>query len=193
MGKKTKIDLVKLDSPVDKMNSSMDKNEGNPSSADSNPGGPMRRGIKKSFLVFGMAGLIFLGGLVGITLKMGWISNPKKSPDKKIESPIPGDSEMGPILKLSPLIINLKEESGRHYLKTTMVLEIGKKDWVEPIQNKMSPLMDIAILTLSEKRLEDLRNLEVKEQLKQELLVKMNQHLDPKKIKQIYFDEFLYQ
>jgi flagellar FliL protein len=140
-----------------------------------------------------MAGLIFLGGSVAAVLKLGWMSNPELSKGKKIESTGIDEREIGPIVKLAPLVINLKEDSGRHYLKTTVILELGGKDKVEDIQAKMSSLMDIAILTLSEKRLEELRDLGMKERLKQELLEKMNQPLDSKRIKRIYFDEFLYQ
>lgn len=154
---------------------------------------PKKKGKMKFFLIFGMSGLIFLIGIGGVAYKMGLVFTPHKTPDQKAEQPSPEESEIGPILKLTPLIINLKEESGRHYLKTTMILEIEKKDWVEPIKTKMSSLMDIAILTLSERRLEELREPKAKEVIKKDLLEKMNQHLDPQKVKQIYFDEFLYQ
>ena len=73
-----------------------------------------------------------------------------------------------------------------------IVLEVEKKE-AEEIQSKMPLLMDAAILTLCDKRLEDLKQPEAKDHLKQELLTKMNQHLEPKRIKRIYFDEFLYQ
>lgn len=193
MKKKTKIDLIKLDLSEGPTTSPSVKREEKAPSPDSHPEGPKTGKRKKTILIIGMAGLIFLGGSVGAALKLGWISNSEIPKDKKNESTRPDEREIGPIVKLTPLVINLKEDSGRHYLKTTVILELGEKDKVEDIQAKMSSLMDIAILTLSEKRLEELRDLGVKEHLKQELLAKMNQHLDPKKIKRIYFDEFLYQ
>lgn len=160
---------------------------------EENAGESKKKGKKRFLLICGMTGLIFLIGIGGVAFKMGLISTSHKTPDQNAEQPPPEESELGAILKLTPLIINLKEESGRHYLKTTLILELGKKDWVEPIQAKMSSLMDIAILTLSEKRLEELRNPEAKGEIKKELLEKMNQYIDPQKINQIYFDEFLYQ
>ncbi len=161
--------------------------------AEENAGESKKKGKKKSLLIFGTIGLFFLIGIGAMAFKMGLISTSHQTPDQKAKQPSLEESEMGPILKLTPFIINLKEESGRHYLKTTLILELGEKDWVEPIKEKISSLMDIAILTLSEKRLEELRNPEAKGEIKKELLEKMNQHIEPQKIKQIYFDEFLYQ
>ena len=134
--------------------------------------------------------------------RMGWIhvpglpSPPKTQPSSpSAAQPLPPSEKqgMGQVVKLSSLVTNLKEESGRSYLKTTIVLEVEKKAEVEEIQSKMSVLTDTAILTLSDKRLDDLKQPEAKDRLKQELLTRMNQHLDPKKVTRLYFDEFLYQ
>jgi len=87
----------------------------------------------------------------------------------------------------------LKEESGRHYIKTTIVLEVGKPEWLEEVRSKVPLLTDLAILTLSDKQLKELRNIEAKENLKKELLTQINQALGSPKVAQIYFDEFLLQ
>jgi flagellar FliL protein len=133
-----------------------------------------------------------IGGGVGAAIYLGWISIPGFSSTEKT-AVIPTHLKMGPMLKISPLVINLKEEGGRHYVKTTIVLEVGQKEWVEEVQSRIPLLTDLAILTLSDKRLEDLRNSAAKENLKKEILLKVNQALDSPKVNQIYFDEFLYQ
>jgi flagellar FliL protein len=192
MAKKTKIDVIKVDAQEKKTGSASIR-EGDVVSSP----GPKLEGSKikrtKKTLILGMAGLLFLCGSVGVAWKLGWIPLSGSSHAKKPQSPISKQPEIGPTVKVAPLVLNLKEESGRNYLKVTVVLEIGKKDWVEEIQSRMSTLTDLLILTLCDKRLEDLRRPEAKEQLKQELLVKMNQYLNSNKIKRIYFDEFLFQ
>lgn len=192
MKKKTTIDVIKVDAGEKKTSSTPIRKGDGISSKDPNPEGSKIKRMKKT-LIFGMAGLVFLCGSAGAAWQLGWIALPGSSHGKKPESPISERSEIGPIVKLASLTINLKEESGRNYLKVTIVLEIGKKDWVEEIQSRMSTLVDMVILTLCDKRLQDLRHPEAKEQLKQELLVRMNQHLNSNKIKRIYFDEFLFQ
>ncbi len=105
----------------------------------------------------------------------------------------PERMEIGAAVKLAPLVINLREESGRHYLKVTVVLEVLKKDWVEEVNKRMSSMTDTILLTLSDKQLQDLKRPESKEELKKELLTRINEHFDRQKISRIYFDEFLYQ
>jgi flagellar basal body-associated protein FliL len=72
-------------------------------------------------------------------------------------------------------------------------LEIAKKDWVEDVQGRIPSLTDMVIVTLGDKRLEDLRKYEARENVKKELLQKANQILAGEKIRRIYFDEFLFQ
>ena len=147
--------------------------------------------VKK--LVLPIIGVVVLLGLAAGAVMLGWLSIPglSKATDSQ---PSPSENEeMGPILKISPLIINLKDENGRAYLKTTIVLEVGKKDQVEEVKKMMSLLTDLMILTLGDKRLEELKPPESKENLKQELLAKINHHFPPKTIKRVYFDEFLYE
>ena len=155
--------------------------------------GPETKKSKKTLLIFGTAGLIFIGGSVGAAAQFGLISVPGLSREHKPKAPPPERVEEGAVLKLNPLIINLKEEDGRHYLKTTIVLELNKKDGLEEVQAKVPHLTDIVILTVSEKNMEFLKQPQAKDKLKEELLAKINQETEIKKIKQIYFDEFLYQ
>jgi len=192
MAKETRINLTKVGAEEKKTSPGSIREGDDVSAPDPNREGSKIKRMKKT-LIFGMAGLVFLCGSVGAAWKLRWITLSGSSHGKKPGSPISERSEIGPTVKLAPLTLNLREESGRNYLKVTIVLEIGKKDWVEEIQSRMPTLTDMVILTFCDKRLEDLRHPEAKEQLKQELLAKMNQHLDSNKIKQIYFDEFLFQ
>jgi len=181
MAKETKIDLIKVDEIKNQDGSSQDSE-----------GSKMKRG-KKTILIYGMAGLVLIGGGVGGAGYLGWIDLPGLSSSQKRESPETKKPEMGPIVKLSPLTVNLREGTGHHYLKVTIVLEIEQKNLAEEFQSRMSPLTDMVILTLSDKKLEELKQPASKESIRKELLTKMNQYLDPQKIRQIYFDEFIYQ
>ena len=97
------------------------------------------------------------------------------------------------MIKMAPLIINLHENAGDHYIKATLVLEVTQKDWLEEVQARVPSLTDMMILTLGDKKLEELRRPEKRDNLKKELLDKANQLFPSAKIKQIYFDEFLFQ
>ena len=193
MKKKTKIDLVKLDSDQGNEGPSSPRPEGKPPSEDSGAEGLKKRGMKKPLLIYGMAGFILLGGAVGAGGYLGYIPIPGLSQSKISAPPKPASKEMGPVLKLSPLVVNLKEESGRSYLRTTIVLELESDKVGEEIKSRMSLLTDRAISTLSDKMLDNMKQPASKEQLKQELLSNLNQLFASPRIKGIYFDEFLYQ
>jgi flagellar basal body-associated protein FliL len=180
-----------MESKTEQMSPSANKNDLPASQGESTDKGPGKK--KKSLLIYGIAGLVFIGGSVGAAAKFGLINVPGISQSKTPKTPPPEPLEAGAILKLSPLIINLKEEDGRHYLKTTIIFEMSKKEGMEEVQAKVPHLTDMVILTLGEKNMEFLKQPQSKEKLKEELLAKINQELDIKKIKQIYFDEFLYQ
>jgi flagellar FliL protein len=150
------------------------------------------RGRNIKILLFSVAAIVLIGSVVAAGLYLGWISFPGSSSTKGKEV-VPPAVAVGPMLKINPLVINLREEGGRHYIKTTIVLEIGQPEWLEEVRSKVPLLTDLAILTLSDKRLKELQNAEAKENLKKELLVKINQALGSPKVAQIYFDEFLSQ
>jgi flagellar basal body-associated protein FliL len=155
---------------------------------------PKKPSKKKLIFLLGGAGIFLIGALSGAAIYLGWVEIPGLSFSNKTAQAAPRPVlDVGPMLKLSPLIINLNESGSRHYLKMTLVLEIIKKDWVEDVQGRIPSLTDMVIVTLGDKRLEDLRKYEARENVKKELLQKANQILAGEKIRRIYFDEFLFQ
>jgi flagellar basal body-associated protein FliL len=172
--------------------------EGYPASRDnSNRGGPTdarsrgtrirSRCFRRPFFLCGLAWflLIFGGGdLISGPAgnRLVWAS------EKNFSSGGPG-----PMVKLTPLVINLNEASGRHYIKTTIVFEIGQKEWVEEVEKRIPSLADMVISTLCDKRLEDLKRPQSREEIKKEILARSQKTLQSPKIKQVYFDEFLFQ
>jgi flagellar basal body-associated protein FliL len=155
---------------------------------------PKKPSKKKLIFLLGGAGIFLIGAFAGTAVYLKWIEIPGLSFSNKTAQAAPKPViDVGPMVKLSPLIINLNESSSRHYLKMTLVLEIGKKDWVEDVQGRIPSLTDMVIVTLGDKRIEDLRKTEARENVKKELLQKANQILAGEKIRRIYFDEFLFQ
>lgn len=158
---------------------------------------PKKPSKKKLIFLLGGAGIFIIGALSGAAIYFGWIEIPGLSFSNKAAqaapSPVIPVIDVGPMVKLSPQIINLNESSSRHYLKLTLVLEILKKEWVGDVQGKIPSLTDMVIITLGDKRIEDLRKPEARENLKKELQDKANQILAGEKIRRIYFDEFLFQ
>lgn len=193
--KKTEIDLMAIDPSRDRP-----AEAGEPSEKKS-PGWFQRLAV----VFYILAGMLILSGGLVAAMFLGWITisspmmqtpghptggaGPKPPTAKAPEKP----REIGPTVKLSSLVINLNEGPGSHFIKTAIVLEVSKEEYLEEIKSRTAPLTDIAILTLGDQRLSDLADPDYKDKLKKELLLRMNQRLRVQKIKQVYFDEFLYQ
>jgi flagellar basal body-associated protein FliL len=195
--KKTELDLLKIDP-------SRAGKEGLVTGEAPGAIPPKGRGLFKrfAFLIYILAGMLILSGGLMASILLGWITISSPSESQVQKGPTAGSAssqspakprEMGPTVKLSSLVINLNEPAGSHFIKTSIVLELEKADYLEEIQSRTPPLVDTAILTLGDQRLKDLLNPDYKEQLKKTLTGKMNHRLQAKKIKQMYFDEFLYQ
>ena len=197
--KKTKMDL-NLEDPKN-LKSGKEANpsggtrkvtsQANPPEEAGKEGSPRRRGMKR-FLLLGGTGLLVFCGMAGIGIYLGWVKIPgMSSPKAAIPRPVQS-LDIGPMVKMAPLIINLNEENGRHYIKATLVLETAG-EVVEEVKSKLPSLTDMVILMLGDKKLEELRSADAKENLRRELLEKANRVVPEGKIKGIYFDEFLFQ
>jgi flagellar protein FliL len=153
-------------------------------------------GKKKLFLLIGLVSLLLLGGGAGAAAYLGWLPGQGKG-EAKAEAAAPKKSEPGPTIKLPPLVINVKEDAGKNYVKAALVLELEKSVKAEEINSRLAALTDEVIMTLSDKRLDEVRDPGFKEKLKNELMAKLNARVgaghESKKIRQIFFDEFLYE
>ena len=125
--------------------------------------------------------------LPGLGLQMGMAS------EKKGESGHGKTKEGGNTIKMNPLVVNLNEPSGRHYLKTTVILEVGKKEWVDAVEKQIPSIMDVMITTLGDKKLSELQTPQSKDEIRKELLAKTQKTPAGSMIRHIYFDEFLFQ
>jgi flagellar protein FliL len=138
-------------------------------------------------------------GLLCLIAWMGVMPFPGMSPqagiasEKKEETGHGKTKEGGTTIKMNPLVVNLNEPSGRHYLKTTVVLEVGQKEWMDEVQKQIPSILDMMIMTLGDKKLAELQTPQSKDDIRKELLAKAQKTPAGAKIKHIYFDEFLYQ
>lgn len=155
---------------------------------------PPLQNKKKKFLKWGLIlSFLLLSGVV-LAFYFHIIEIPFAVKNKKGKAQEqPKEISVGPMIKLNPLIINLNEKEGRHFLKVTIVLELGHAKWVKEVQDMTAQLTNMIIIHLSDKKLADIHKPEAKEILKKELLEKMAKILGGSMVKEIYWEEFLYQ
>ena len=101
--------------------------------------------------------------------------------------------KIGPIHPLDTFIVNLADENGVRYLRTTMKLELADDESVTFAQERLPLIRDSILTTLPTKRYEDISTAEGKKTLRDELITKLNVILVPGSVSNIYFTEFVVQ
>ncbi len=102
-------------------------------------------------------------------------------------------TKVGPMYPLDQFIVNLYAEGGDRYLKATINLEMDKQELGAELDKKVPLIRDIVIKTLSAKTYEEISTIKGKEQLKDEIVTKINQVLTDGQIKNIFFTDFVIQ
>ena len=120
---------------------------------------------------------------------------PKKDAHGKAETSGHGSSTLtvGSNMKLAPFIVNLRDNSGRRYLKLSITLELASSSSASDIDRQEAKIRDSIIVLLSSKTYAEIGTVEGKYQLRDEVVLRINQFLDEKPVKTAYFTEFVIQ
>ena len=101
--------------------------------------------------------------------------------------------EIGILYPLDTFTVNLKSDSGRRYLKTTISLELSGPDLSTELDTKKAVLRDRIIRILSSKTLEEVSSRKGKQKLSDQIMNTLNAMITKGQIKGIYFTEFVIQ
>jgi flagellar FliL protein len=106
-----------------------------------------------------------------------------------------GDHEGKPggILALEPFIANLADDGGRRYLKATFQIDFGTAAVPAAMQAHLPQTRDLLLTLFTSKTFDDIRTPEGKQQLREEIIARVNQVLDRDLAKAVYFTEFIVQ
>ena len=101
--------------------------------------------------------------------------------------------EIGTLYPLDAFTVNLKSDSGRRYLKSTISLELDTPDLATELDTKKAVLRDRIIRILSSKTLEEVSSRKGKQKLSDQIMNTLNAMITKGQIKGIYFTEFVIQ
>jgi flagellar FliL protein len=104
-----------------------------------------------------------------------------------------GEKGLGPILPLETFIANLADEGGSRYLKATFQIEFLGAAVPGDVTGRLPQIRDLLLTLLSSKTFDDVRTAEGKQQLREEIIARVNQVLDRDAVKAVYFTEFIVQ
>ncbi len=101
----------------------------------------------------------------------------------------PGVSSMYP---LEPFIVNIYDGQELRYLKVKVEIEMSAAVKGE-LDARLAPIRDAILILLSAKTLQDIQDVQGKNQLKEEIMTALNKILPPGKIAKVYFTDFVVQ
>jgi flagellar FliL protein len=105
-----------------------------------------------------------------------------------------GEGEgVGSVAPLDPFVVNLTDEGAQRYLKVTMKLEFLESTPPAHFSGKQAQIRDLILTLLSSKAVGDVRTVEGKAQLRDEIIARVNRVLGDDSVKAVYFAEFIVQ
>jgi flagellar FliL protein len=102
-------------------------------------------------------------------------------------------SQIGPMYPMDQFIVNLYNEGSSRYLKTTINFELSVAELSVEMDTKKPLIRDIVIKTLSAKTYEEISTIRGKENLKDEIAMKVNQVLSDGQVNNLFFTDFVIQ
>ncbi len=102
-------------------------------------------------------------------------------------------SHMGKVFNLDPFVVNIRDGERDRYLKLKADLELSADEVSDELQQRLPQVRDLIISLLGGKSFEDLRTIEGKNFLREEILLRVNALLVTGKAKRIFFTEFVVQ
>ncbi len=103
------------------------------------------------------------------------------------------DGKPGGILALEPFIANLADDGGRRYLKATFQIDFGTPEVPGAMTARLPQTRDLLLTLFTSKTFDEIRTPEGKQQLREEIIARVNQVLDRDLAKAVYFTEFIVQ
>ncbi|HEY3330509.1 MAG TPA: flagellar basal body-associated FliL family protein [Capsulimonadaceae bacterium] len=106
-------------------------------------------------------------------------------PAKHAEKP-----EVGAHMVLEEFLINLADPGNDRYLKTVVALGLKKEVSEEKFKEEVPVCRDAIVMVLTAKKLEDVKSVEGKTKLKEELVASINKAIGKKDVVEVYLQSF---
>jgi flagellar FliL protein len=94
---------------------------------------------------------------------------------------------------MEPFIVNIYDGQELRYLKVKIEFELAAPDAKAELEAKQAQMKDAILILLTTKTLQDIQDLNGKNQLRDEILAAANKIIPPGKIAKVYFTDFVVQ
>ncbi len=155
---------------------------------------------KKPLLLFIILGLVLLlgAGGAGYFFFMAGPSDDELAAELEKEAAQPKAAvkkkqAVGVIVNLDPFIVNLADPKARHFLKTTITLEVADDDAKEEVNKVLPKIRNDIIMLLTSQTMADILTMEGKIRLRDQITARVERILGADRLLNIYFAQFVVQ
>ena len=159
-------------------------------------------GKKKLFIMIGAAALVLIiVGVVAFMMLGG--GGKKKEGDKAADAnaataaaPAPaGGAAPGVVMTfpLEPFIVNIYDGQELRYLKVKVEMEMANVAIKPELESRLAPIRDAILVVLTTKTLQDIQDVQGKNQLREEILASVSKIVAQGKVTRVYFTDFVVQ
>ncbi len=120
-------------------------------------------------------------------------ANPMQNRTSAPQKRVTNYAEIGPMYPMDKFIVNLYTEGSDRYIKTAINFELDSPELSAELDLKKPLIRDIVIKTLSAKTYEEISTIRGKENLKDDIVMQVNQVLSDGKVNNIFFTDFVIQ
>lgn len=145
-----------------------------------------------------VGGLVFGGAAMGayyflVVKPKAAAANPDPLTEKKPEEKPAGNKSKIRIVKLKPMVANLKHSKGTRFMKVSIALEASSEEVAKELESLDTPLADRLLEKISTVEISDVDTSEGRNKLKREMLQDINDLLEKGVVNQVFFTEFVIQ
>ncbi len=157
--------------------------------ADAKPAKPAGPKTSKALLALMV---LNLGGTGFMTFKI-LTAAPAAAAAATKEAEAPVAVVTGPVTSFTPFVVNLDEPGTARYLKVTLQLELADAEANELFEKSKDIVRDAVLSYLSGLHVKDTLGTEAKDKLRVEIMSRAEKVLGAKKVRRVFFQEFVVQ
>ncbi len=164
--------------------------------AEETKGQEQQKGGKKKLIILLVLVLLLLGGGAAAYKFLVLDKQKEQEKDKKAEKivdEIKNVEDVGVQFEVGTFIVNLQDKDADRYLKVTIVLDVQDEKIKAELEKRLPQVKDAITTLLFTKSSNDLRTPEGIEELKEEILKRVNAILPIGGVKNVYFTDFVIQ
>jgi flagellar FliL protein len=157
---------------------------------------PPPKDKKKLFIMVGVAAvaLAILGAVAMFALGGG--KSEKKPETAKVESKeegAKGEVAASTIYPMEPFVVNIYDGQEIRYLKIKVEFELANPQAKAEMDAKVAPLRDAILILLTTKTMQEIQDLQGKNQLREQILGAVSKIVAASKVTKVYFTDFVVQ